>query len=85
MIFPGIAKMIDDLRGPAVFVAVAEAGSLTAAGQRLKRSTSVVSHHLSWLGEKLGATLFFRSTRSMSLTPEGQAALGPARRMVVAV
>ncbi len=76
--------MIEDYRGLAVFVAVADAGSLSAAGRRLKLSTSVISHHLSRLETKLGVTLFFRSTRSMSLTPEGQAALGPARRMVEA-
>ena len=76
--------MIEDFRGLAVFVAVADAGSLTAAGRRLRLSTSVVSHHLSRLEEKLGVTLFFRSTRSMSLTPEGRAALDPARRMVAA-
>ncbi|MEQ8701754.1 MAG: LysR family transcriptional regulator [Bauldia litoralis] len=76
--------MIEDYRGLAVFVAVADAGSLSAAGRRLKLSTSVVSHHLSRLEAKLGVTLFFRSTRSMSLTPEGHAALAPARRMVAA-
>ena len=46
--------MIEDLRGLAVFVAIAEAGSLTAAGKRLKLSTSVVSHLLSRLEDKLG-------------------------------
>jgi DNA-binding transcriptional LysR family regulator len=76
--------MIEDYRSLAVFVAVADAGSLSAAGRRLKISTSVVSHHLSRLEEKLGVTLFFRSTRSISLTPEGHAALSPARRMVAA-
>lgn len=76
--------MIDAYRGLAVFVAVADAGSLSAAGRRLKLSTSVVSHHLSRLEARLGVTLFFRSTRSMSLTPEGHAALEPARRMVAA-
>jgi DNA-binding transcriptional LysR family regulator len=76
--------MIENYRGLAIFVAIAEAGSLSAAGRRLKLSTSVVSHHLSRLEGKLGVTLFFRSTRSMSLTPEGHSALGPARRMVAA-
>lgn len=69
--------MIDDYRSLAVFVAVADAGSLSAAGRRLKLSTSVISHHLSRLEAKLGVTLFFRSTRSLSLTPEGHAALPP--------
>ncbi|WP_457936331.1 LysR family transcriptional regulator [Mesorhizobium sp. 10J20-29] len=76
--------MIEDYRGLGVFVAVADAGSLSAAGRRLKLSTSVVSHHLSRLEAKLGVALFFRSTRHMSLTPEGLAALAPARRMVAA-
>ncbi|MCF2904975.1 LysR family transcriptional regulator [Octadecabacter sp. CECT 8868] len=76
--------MIDDYRSLAVFVAIADTGSLSAAGRRLKLSTSVISHHLSRLEERQGVTLFFRSTRSMSLTPEGQIALDPARRMVSA-
>lgn len=76
--------MIEDYRSLAVFVAIADTGSLSAAGRRLKLSTSVVSHHLSRLEERQGVTLFFRSTRSMSLTPEGHAALEPARRMVAA-
>ncbi|ASJ74145.1 LysR family transcriptional regulator [Granulosicoccus antarcticus] len=77
--------MIDSYRGLAVFVAVADTGSLSAAGRRLKLSTSVVSHHLSRLeAQKMGTALFFRSTHSMSLTAEGQTALSPARRMVAA-
>lgn len=84
IIFPKIEKMIEDYRSLAVFVAIADAGSLSAAGRQLKLSTSVVSHHLSRLENKMGATLFFRSTRSMSLTPEGRIALDPARRMVTA-
>ncbi|MBT0956100.1 LysR family transcriptional regulator [Alphaproteobacteria bacterium KMM 3653] len=76
--------MIEDYRSLAVFVAIADTGSLSAAGRRLKLSTSVISHHLSRLEQRQGATLFFRSTRSMSLTPEGRMALDPARRMVAA-
>ncbi|MGO4906936.1 LysR family transcriptional regulator [Pseudorhodobacter sp. W20_MBD10_FR17] len=76
--------MIEDYRSLAVFVAIANTGSLSAAGRRLRLSTSVVSHHLSRLEERQGVTLFFRSTRSMSLTPEGRSALDPARRMVAA-
>ncbi len=74
--------MIDDFRALGVFVSVADAGSFSAAGRRLKLSTSVVSHHISRLETKLGSSLFFRSTRALSLTPEGEAMLGPARRMV---
>ncbi|PLW78995.1 LysR family transcriptional regulator [Cohaesibacter celericrescens] len=84
IIFTGIRKMIDDYRSLAVFVAIADTGSLSAAGRRLKLSTSVISHHLSRLEKSQGVTLFFRSTRSMSLTPEGHLALDPARRMMAA-
>ncbi len=76
--------MIDDLRALAVFVSVAEAKSFSQAGKRLKLSTSVVSHHISRLEEKLRVPLFYRSTRSMSLTPEGDRILDAARRMVAA-
>ena len=67
-----------------MFVAVVDAGSFSAAGRRLKLSTSVVSHHISKLEGKLGVTLLFRSTRSLSLTSEGEAILPAARRMVQA-
>lgn len=73
---------MDDYRALAVFVAVHEAGSFSGAGRRLKLSTSVVSHHVSKLEARLGVPLFFRSTRSLSLTPEGQAILPSARAMV---
>ncbi len=76
--------MIDDFKGLAVFVAVTEAGSFSAAGRRLNLSTSVVSHHVSRLESKLGVSLFFRSTRALSLTSEGHKILDAAKRMVSA-
>jgi len=75
---------MDEYRSLAVFAAVHDAGSFSAAGRRLKLSTSVVSHHVSKLEAKVGASLFFRSTRSLSLTPEGEAILLAARAMVAA-
>ena len=75
---------MDEYRSLAVFAAVHDAGSFSAAGRRLKLSTSVVSHHVSKLEAKVGASLFFRSTRSLSLTPEGEAILPAARAMVAA-
>ena len=76
--------MSDNYRGLAVFVAVHEAGSFSAAGRRMKLSTSVVSHHISKLEAALGTPLFFRSTRSLKLTAEGQKILEAAQRMVAA-
>lgn len=75
---------MDEYRSLAIFAAVHDAGSFSAAGRRLKLSTSVVSHHVSKLEAKVGASLFFRSTRSLSLTPEGEAILPSARTMVAA-
>lgn len=55
----------------AVFVAVVESGSITAASQNLNLAPSAVSRTLSRLEEKLGATLLNRTTRRMNLTEEG--------------
>ncbi|MGQ7843532.1 LysR family transcriptional regulator [Granulosicoccus sp. 3-233] len=76
--------MIDDLRALAIFAKVAEAGSFSAAGRSLRLSTSVVSHHVKALETRHGVSLFHRSTRSLSLTNEGQRLLQAARRMVEA-
>lgn len=70
---------VEDIR---MFVAIAEAGSITQAGERLGVSKSVASRRLADLESALGARLFARSTRQMSLTPEGQAFLGRARRVL---
>lgn len=75
---------MEHYRALGIFVAVVDAGSFSAAGRRLKLSTSVVSHHISRLEAKLGVALLFRSTRSLSLTGEGQQVLDAARRMVAA-
>lgn len=76
--------MIDNYRGLAVFVAVIDAGSFTGAARFLKLSTSVISHHISRLEERLGTPLLFRSTRSLTLTSEGERVLVAARQMVAA-
>lgn len=74
--------MIEDFRALAVFVAVADSGSFSAAARRLKISKSVVSHHISKLENKLSVSLFFRTSRRMSLTSEGLIILDHAREMV---
>lgn len=59
----------DDLRH---FLAVARAGSLTAAGRRLGVSQPTVGRRLNALEERLGARLFERRTESLSLTEAGR-------------
>ncbi|WP_420136281.1 LysR family transcriptional regulator [Sphingomonas sp.] len=61
----------DILEGVPVFVAVAEAGSFSAAGRRLGISPSAVSQAVRGLEERIGTPLFRRSTRSLSLTDVG--------------
>ena len=76
--------MIDDMRSMAIFATVAEAGSFTAAGRQLKLATSGISQHVTKLEGRLGVTLFYRSTRSLSLTSEGQRLLEHVLRMMAA-
>lgn len=68
----------------AVFVAVVEEGSFRRAGDRLRLSPSVVSHHVSKLEDRLGVSLLERAARSMSLTERGRILYQSARRMVTA-
>lgn len=64
------------------FVAISETGSFTRAAQRVYRTPSAVSMQIKKLEETLGRTLFLREGRSVSLTPDGEALLGFARRML---
>lgn len=66
-----------------IFVAVAETGSFTAAGERLGISNKLVSKSIGALEEDVGATMFFRTTRSMSITVEGQQYLQGCRRVLL--
>ena len=59
----------------AIFVAIAEEGSLRAAAARLDLRPSTVSHGLRALETRLGVRLFHRTTRSVALTEAGQALL----------
>lgn len=54
------------------FVAVVEAGSFTAAADRLDTAKSAVSRRVSALEERLGAQLLRRTTRRINLTETGR-------------
>lgn len=54
------------------FTAVVEAGSFTAAGERLDVSKAVVSHQVSKLEEELGTSLIVRTTRRLQTTEQGR-------------
>ena len=65
-----------------VFVAVADAGGLSAAGRRLGMPLSTVSRHLKALEEALDARLVTRTTRRLALTEPGRAYLETCRRVL---
>lgn len=54
------------------FIAVVDAGSFTAAAQRLGAGKSAVSRRISSLEERLGVQLLRRTTRTLNLTDSGQ-------------
>src|SRR5574343_271021 len=62
-----------------VFVAVAEAGSFTAAAERLGLTPSGISRSIAKLEKQLGVRLITRTTRRLDLTAEGQWLLESAR------
>lgn len=63
-------------------VALAGSGSMSAAARELGISKAAVSKRLALLEERTGTVLFNRTTRRMSLTPEGEAVVERARRIL---
>ena len=65
--------LLDELRAMAIFATVVRCGSFAAAARELALTRAVVSHHVGALEARLGVPLAYRSTRSFSLTPAGEA------------
>ena len=64
------------------FSTLATCGSLSAAARELGITTPAVSKHLAQMEARLGVVLVNRTTRRMSLTPEGELCLAHARRIL---
>ena len=64
------------------FSTLASAGSLSAAARELGVTTPAVSKHLALMESRVGVALVNRTTRRMSLTPEGELYLAHARRIL---
>jgi len=73
---------MDRLTAMRVFVEVAGAGSQTAAADRLDMSRAMVSRYLAEMEAWLGARLFQRTTRRLSLTDAGEACLARSRAVL---
>src|SRR5664279_5741516 len=73
-----------DLSDVALFRAIASGGSLSAAARQMGTTPMLVSRRLASLETELGARLFHRTTRSLSLTAEGEAFLPHAVTLIEA-
>ena len=71
-----------DIRQLECFVAVAEELHFRRAGERLGLSQSALSERVSALEHELGARLFFRTTRQVSLTQAGSEFVQNAKRIL---
>lgn len=71
-----------DLTTLQLFLAVHEEGTLTRAAEREAIAVSAASKRLLELEQAIGATLFQRNARGMTLTPAGETLLHHARRVL---
>jgi DNA-binding transcriptional LysR family regulator len=71
-----------DIRQLECFVAVAEELHFRKAGERLGLSQSALSERISALEHELGARLFFRTTRQVSLTQAGAEFVQDAKKIL---
>ncbi|MBR0657265.1 LysR family transcriptional regulator [Roseomonas arctica] len=72
----------DRARELAVFATAVAGGSFSAAGRALGLTPSAVSRTIDRIEARLGVRLMVRTTRLLTLTAEGQAYLGAARRIL---
>jgi len=76
---------MDRLAAMRAFTEIVDRGSLTAAAVALGRSQPAIVRTLAALEEHLGTMLLRRTTRRMSLTPEGRDYLDRCRRILADV
>ncbi len=73
---------MDRLTAARVFVEIAERGSMIAAADALDMSRAMVTRYLAEMEQWCGARLLHRTTRRISLTAAGDAALHRCREML---
>lgn len=67
-----LPNLLNETSGLMAFVRTVEAGSFSAAARDLDTTPSAVSKSVARLEKKIGARLFLRSTRALTLTQDGQ-------------
>lgn len=73
---------MDRIEAMGLFVQIADAGSLAAAGRRLRLPLQSVSRKLQALEDHLGVRLLTRTTRRLALTEAGRDYLDACRRVL---
>jgi LysR family transcriptional regulator, transcriptional activator for dmlA len=73
---------MEKLRGVEMVVRAADAGSFSKAARTLGVTPSAVSHAVSALEKDLRISIFYRTTRQLRLTEEGQAIYGRGREIL---
>lgn len=76
---------INELRSITTFIRTAELGSISKAAQAQEISQQAASKALAQLEQHLGLRLFHRTTRSVSLTEEGQRFLEATQPSLIAL
>jgi DNA-binding transcriptional LysR family regulator len=76
---------MDTVAGMRIFTRVVEAGSFSAAGRQLGIAPSSASRRINDLEDDLGARLFHRTTRKLSLTEAGRLYYERAAKIVLEV
>lgn len=76
---------MDSVSALQVFVRVADTGTFVAAGRELGISASAVGKSISRLEARVHARLVHRTTRSLTLTPEGTAFLSRCRHILAEI
>jgi DNA-binding transcriptional LysR family regulator len=79
-----MAALPNEILAMIFFARVVQAGSFTAAAAKLGVAKSVVSAKIAELEDRLAVRLLFRTTRKLSLTPEGLALFDVCARVVAA-
>ncbi|MDM9649447.1 LysR family transcriptional regulator [Rhizobium sp. S163] len=64
-------NLLSETSGLMAFVRTVEAGSFSAAARDLQTTPSAISKSVARLEKKIGARLFLRSTRALTLTQDG--------------
>lgn len=80
--FTNQLDLMDGFSDLAFFVLLVKRGSLAGAAQQLGLTPSAASKRLAALEARLGVRLLHRTTRSLSVTPEGEAYLAQGSRIL---